>query len=120
MKRYTFLTAVALSLCLLTGCGGDKATALNQEELYGTWVQTMSDGTETITLKSDMSYTKVIDLGGAVPAKTTSEDTWSFSGNTITINYAKYGTTSDYTVTIDGSTMTWDNGEKQIVYTKKS
>ncbi|MBP0974050.1 MAG: lipocalin family protein [Oscillospiraceae bacterium] len=121
MKRFAILSAAALSLCLLTGCGGEEsAKAVNKDDVVGTWVQTMSDGKETLTLNSDMTYTKVIELDGSASLKTTSEDTWSLSGNTITINYSKYDTTSAYAVTIDGNTMTWDTGDSQIVYTKKS
>jgi hypothetical protein len=119
-KKISILTAAALTLCLLTGCGGgNSAKDVSKDELVGTWVQKLSDGTETLTLNSDMTYTKVIDLGGAVPMKTTTEDTWSLSGSTITIQNSKYSTSSAYTVTLDGSTMTWVTGDSQIVYTKK-
>ena len=93
--------------------------AVSKDELVGTWVQKLSDGTETLTLNDDMTYTKVIELGGSVPVKTTSEDTWSLSGSTITIQNSKYSTSSDYTVTVDDSTMTWVTGDSQIVYEKK-
>lgn len=119
MKRIAF-TAAMLFLCLLTGCGGPGGADLTVQDLTGTWVKTMSDGTETLTLNPDMTYKKVIELGGAYPITSTTTDTWSVSGSTISINYSDYHTVSTYTVALDGSTMTWDNGSAQIVYTKKS
>lgn len=118
MKLKT-LGVLALSACMLTGCGGSGATEIKAEDVFGTWVQTMSDGTETLTLHDDMTYTKVIELGGAFPMTTESTDTWSISGNTISIGYSKYDTVSEYTVTLDGSTMVWDTGDSKITYQKK-
>lgn len=114
------LFAAMLSLCLLTGCGGPDAAEVKAEDLTGTWVQTLSDGKETLTLNSDMTYTMVIELGGAFPVTTESSDTWSVSGSTISINYSKYNTVSTYTVKLDGNTMTWDTGDSIITYHKKS
>ena len=118
--KWKTMTAAALSLCLLTGCGGGGNTTVTTDQVVGTWVQTMSDCTETMKLNSDMTYDKEIKYTSGVAMTTKSHDTWSLSGNKISISYSDFNTTSEYTVKIDGSTMTWDNGDAQIVYTKKS
>lgn len=119
MKRKA-MAAAALTLCLLTGCGGgDDAVSANTEKVVGTWVRTMLDGTETLTLHADMTYDKVIKIGGDVPLTSTSHDTWSLKGDTISIVYSDFDTTSDYKITVEGNTMTWDNGKAQLVYTKQ-
>lgn len=118
--KFKRFSAVMLSLCLLTGCGGDDDKEIAVQDLTGTWVQTLSDGTETLTLNSDMTYTKIIELGGAFPVTTTTDDTWSVSGDTISINYSKYDTVSKYTVELDGDKMIWDSGDSKITYNKKS
>lgn len=120
MMKLKCLGAALFSMVLLTGCGGSDAEDIKAEDLTGTWVQTLSDGTETLTLYEDMTYTMVIELGGAFPVTTESSDTWSISGNTISINYSKYNTVSTYSVKLDGSTMTWDTGDSTIIYYKQS
>ena len=121
MKQVKILTAAAIALCLLTGChsGDSSAKSVDRSDIVGTWVQTMADGTETMTFNSDGTYHKVIKLSGAAPVTKESDDTWTLEGASITIQYSAYNTSSQYTVTVDGSTMTWDNGDSQIVYTKK-
>lgn len=114
------LGVLLMTMSLLNGCGGSDETKISAADVTGTWVQTLSDGTETITLRSDMTYTKVIELVGDFPMTTTSDDTWSFSGNTISIQSSKYNTVSEYTVILEGNTMIWDNGEGQITYQKQS
>ncbi len=119
MKLQLGVTAV-LSLCLLTGCGGgDSAKAVRKEDVVGTWVQNMSDCKETLTLNADMTYDKEIKYTSGVAMTSKSHDAWSLNGNTISISYSDFNTTSDYTVTIDGNTMTWVTGDAQIVYTKQ-
>lgn len=115
---------------LLAGCGAkdddstDTASSYPTEvtvnNLVGSWVETITDGTSTMTLNSDMTYDKVIELGGDFPMTTTSHDTWSLSGDHISINYSDFGTVSEYTVTLEGSIMVWDNGTGQIIYRRKS
>ena len=112
------LAAAALTLCLLTGCKGG-GEAIDTSKLTGTWERTMLDGTETLTLNADMTYHKVIEIGGDIPMKTTSDDQWSVKGDTLTLKYSDFDTSSSYKVTFEGNTMTWDNGDAQIVYTKK-
>lgn len=114
------LGVLLMTMSLLNGCGGSDETEISAADVTGTWVQTLSDGTETITLRSDMTYTKVIELVGDFPMTTTSDDTWSFSGNTISLQSSKYNTVSEYTVILEGNTMIWDNGEGQITYQKQS
>lgn len=118
MKRRIF--AIFAAGMLLTACGGEGGSAeLSVDDLTGTWVCELSDGTKTLTLSSDMTYKQVYDLGGAVPMTTETNDTWELSGSKISIHYSDFGTVSDYTMTLDGSTMTWDNGDAQIVYKRK-
>lgn len=111
-----WLTAAALAFVLTACGGGDNLTV---EQVTGTWVRTMSDGTDTITLNSDMTYHKVIKLTSYPPMETETDDTYSISGDTISINYSDYNTVSEYKVTFEGNTMIWDNGDSQTVYTKK-
>ncbi len=94
-------------------------TDIKVEDLTGTWVRTMSDGKDTLTLNSDMTYHKVIELGGSFPVTTESSDTWSVNGSTISINYSDYNTVSTYTVKLDGNKMSWDNGDSVMTYQKK-
>ena len=119
-NRLKAMTAAALSLCLLTGCGGEESATVTTDQVVGTWVQTMSDCTETMKLNSDMTYDKEIKYTSGAAMTSQSHATWSLNGNKISISYSDFNTTSEYTVKIDGSTMTWDSGDAQIVYTKKN
>lgn len=118
MKRIVlWLTAAVLAVSLAACGGGDSG--LTVEQVTGTWVRTMSDGTDTITLNSDMTYHKVIKLTSSPPMETVTDDTYSISGDTISINYSDFSTVSEYTVTFEGNAMIWDNGNAQIRYEKQ-
>jgi hypothetical protein len=120
MKRFWICAAAAL---LLTGCGdtdGGAGSAVTVESCVGTWKQELSDGTETLTLKSDMTYDKVIKLGGASPVEKSTHDDWALSGNTISISYSSYGTVSDYTVSFEGGQMIWKDRDSTQTWKKIS
>ena len=118
-KSIVFLIVIACAF-LLCACGEKKegSSDLAVSDVAGTWVDDLGDGTETITLREDMTYTKTIILTNPYVEMVT-DDTYSLDGDTITINYSDYGMKSKYTVTISETTMTWDNGSAQIVYTKQ-
>ena len=124
MKKTFFAAAAACILMLLPACGDEtesSAAACASGGVTGTWVQTLSDGYETLTLNSDMTYQKVITITAPPPMETTSSDTYSVSGNKISINYSAFGTVSEYTYTISGDTMTWKNSSGgKIVYQRKN
>lgn len=115
---------------LLCGCGSkSESTAaktytndLTVSNLSGQWVEAIVDGTETLTLNSDMTYDKLIELGGNFPMSSEYHDTWALDGNKLSIGYSDFGTVSDYTVTLqdDGTTMIWDSGNGTIIYRRKS
>ena len=118
MKKRIFLCAA--TTLLLSGCGGESAKSISASDIYGTWRQQMSDCTETITFKADMTYDKTISYTSGYEMDTERHDNWSLSGDTISIHYTDYGQVSDYRVTIEGNTMTWTIDDSQIVYTKVS
>ena len=115
--RTLLLTAVIVFCVCMTACGGGNDIAVDQ--VAGTWVRTMSDGTDTITFNKDMTYDKTIALTSAPPVTTNTSGTYSLSGDTISIFYSEYGTSSDYTVTFSGNKMTWDNGNTTLEYVKQ-
>ena len=110
----------ALSLCLLTGCGGEQAEALQPDAIVGTWVNKADGASEILTIRSDGTYHKTVDVGISYP-KTEVEDAWSLEGSDVTIYISEYNTAFTYTVAVseDQNTMVWDNGDNRIVYTKK-
>lgn len=119
MKKVAILSAVALSLCLLTGCGGDKAEALDPADLYGTWGYKIDGGSETLVIRDDGTYHKTVKLSGY--PDTVVDDKWSLEGADVTIYISEYGTAFTYTVAVteDKNTMVWDNGDNKIIYKKK-
>lgn len=120
MKRAVISVLIIIAaVIMISGCSGDGGASLTADDVTGTWVQILSDGTETLTLNADMTYEKVIELTSEPPLTTRSGDTYTISGNKIIINYSKYGTSSEYKVTIDGDVMKWDSGSGTIEYRKK-
>ncbi len=117
MKRICTLLLVAVMVLCMSACGGGNDITVDQ--VAGTWVRTMSDGTDTITFNTDMTYDKVIALTSSPPVTTTTSDTYSLSGDTISINYSDYGTVSEYTVTFSGNKMIWDNGNSTMEYVRQ-
>lgn len=124
MKKIICAAAAISLLLLLPACGDETASSTSggaSGGVTGTWVQTLSDGYETLTLNSDMTYQKVITITAPPPMETTSGDTYSVSGNKISINYSAFGTVSEYTYTISGDTMTWKSSSGgEIVYRRKN
>ena len=110
------LLAAVLGFCF-TACGGGKDHSA--EEVVGTWVRTLSDGTDTITFHADMTYDKVLRITSQPPMETKTSDTFTFDGDTICINYSQYGTVSEYKVTFSGNKMLWDNGSATLEYVKQ-
>ena len=85
MKKQ-LLPILTAGTLLLSGCGEDSSTAgIAVSDITGTWVHTDSDGTDTLTLRSDMTYDKHVELGGDFPMSADSSDTWSLSRNVISI-----------------------------------
>ena len=120
MKRLIpILTAAAL---LLAGCGGEteKAKSLSASDIYGTWQLQRSDCTDTYTFKADMTYTRKLSYTSGFAMNSETQDSWSLSGDTISIHYTDFGQVSDYQVTIEGNSMTWVTGDSETVYTKVS
>ena len=120
MKKYSILTAAAMTLCLLTGCGGgDSKPAIDKADLIGTWTYKIDGGSDTITLKDDDTYHKVVKLSGY--PDTVEDDSWSLEGADVTIYISEYNTAFTYSVAIseDKKTMVWDNGDNRIIYSKK-
>lgn len=119
MKKYSILTAAALTLCLLTGCGGDKEPQLDPNDLYGTWGYKFDGGSETLVIREDGTYNKVVTMSGYPDTKV--DDSWSLEGSDVTIYISEYNTAFTYTVAVseDKNTMVWDNGDNRLVYTKK-
>lgn len=112
------LAAVGL---LLSGCAADDVSAgIAVSDLTGTWVLTMSDGTQTLILNSDMTYDKTIKLEGSFPIESEYHDTWSLSGSVISISYQDFGQVSDYLVTLADDTMTWDNGSSIQIWKRQT
>ena len=114
----------AAAALLLSGCGSgtgsSKSRDISAADIYGTWRQTLSDCTDTIVFKADMTYDRTLSYTSGFAMTSETHDNWSLSGNTISIHYTDYGTVSDYQVTIEGNTMTWVTGDSSIVYTKVS
>ncbi len=119
MKKSCILTAAVLSLCLLTGCGGEKTEALDPNDLYGTWGYKFDGGSETLTLRNDGTYSKLVKMSGY--SDTSVDDTWSLEGADVTIYISEYSTAFTYTVSVseDKTIMVWDNGDNRIIYNKK-
>ena len=119
MKQVKILTAAALTLCLLTGCGKEEAPSLNANDLYGTWGYKFDGGSETLVINQDGTYSKVVTMSGYPDTKV--NDEWSLDGADVTIYISDYNTAFTYTVALseDKHTMVWDNGDNRIVYSKK-
>ena len=120
MNKFTILTSAALTLCLLTGCGGDKAEeAIDPADLYGTWGYKIDGGSETLTIKEDGTYSKVVKVSGYPDTKV--NDSWTLEGADFTFYISEYNTAFTYTVAIseDKNTMVWDNGDNRLVYSRQ-
>ncbi|MBQ4465587.1 MAG: hypothetical protein II916_06460 [Oscillospiraceae bacterium] len=118
--KWNAMTAAVLSLCLLTGCGGGETVSIDPADIAGTWVNKADGASETLTIRSDGTYHKTVDVGSSYP-KTEVDDSWSLEGADVTIYISEYNTAFTYTVAVseDKNTMVWDNGDNRIVYTKK-
>lgn len=114
MKRIIPILILAVTIFAFTGCGANE---VKLEDVTGTWTRTMSDGTETLVLNSDMTYSKSIALDSGIGSNT--NDTFTLDGDEISITYSEFNKVSKYKVTVDGDTMTWDNGDAQLEYKKK-
>ena len=106
-------------ICLLAGCGKSEKDTKLTEQIVGSWQENMDDGTKVMTFRNDMTFTESINITGTVPMSTQSNGTFSVKGNKISIKYEEYGLISDYTVNVNGNSMTLDNGSGKIVMTKK-
>ena len=119
MEKRMVLVVMIVVVLMLTACGEKTASGLTPADVAGTWVEDMGDGTDTWTIREDMTYTQSIILTTPPIIETTSDGTYRLEGDTIIIEYPEYDTTSEYKVTLTETTMTWDNGEAQIFYQKK-
>ncbi|MCR4645055.1 MAG: hypothetical protein K5695_06570 [Oscillospiraceae bacterium] len=121
MKRRNFaiLTAAALSFCMLTGCGGDKEKTLDPNDIYGSWGYKFDGGSESLVIREDGTYSKVVKMSGYPDTKV--DDAWSLEGSDVTIYISEYNTAFTYTVSVseDKTIMVWDNGDNRIIYNKK-
>lgn len=119
MKRVISLMIVAiLSICLVA-CGSSASEpSVARSELIGDWVQVDDGITQYLTLTDDGRHITetVSDMGFSL----SSESTWTYEDGVFTVNYIDYGVTSVYKkVTLEGDTLTLDNGEGQIVYKRR-
>ena len=121
MRKLISFILVIMCMVTLCACGNTNGSGESSDvsAIVGTWVSDLSDGTETIILKEELTYEKTIEVTDPY-VKMTSDGTYSLKGDEISIKYPDYfGMTSKYTVTIEGDTMTWDNGKAKIVYVRK-
>ena len=119
-SKFAKAVLITAALAVSAGCSsGGAGGGLSADDVKGTWIRDLSDGTETLTLNSDMTYKKIIELTSYPPISSETQDTYSLSGDKIQINYSDFGTVSEYTVAIDGNTMKWDNGSAVLEYKKK-
>ncbi len=105
-------------VCLFTFCACGNSDGLTASDVAGTWVEDLGDGTETLILNEDMTYTKTIVVTNPY-VEMVSEGTYELSGDSIVINYPDYNTSSEYKITLSDTTMTLDSGTSEIVYTKQ-
>ncbi len=120
MKKASILTAAALTFCLLTGCGGEQAAAIDPADLYGTVGYKIDGGSETLTIREDGTYNKVVKVSGYPDTKV--DDSWELEGSDFTFYISEYNTAFTYTVSLseDKNTMVWDNGDNRLIYTRKN
>ncbi len=120
-KAYRIFAVMAVFFCpvFFAACGSGEGDGLTVEDVSGVWVQSLSDGTKTMELKEDMTYSESIDITSGVPISTTNSDTYRLEGDKIIVNYSDYGMESEYTVEISGDTMKWDNGKAVLEFQRK-
>lgn len=119
----------AASVLLLAGCGtgtgsaaegGKSSDKLSTVDVCGTWCETRSNCTDTYKFKADMTYDRTITYTDGSGMDSSVHDNWSLTDDTISIHATEFGQVTDYKIAIDGSTMTWSNGDTQIVFQKVS
>lgn len=119
-KVFAGILLVLLLSMQLTACGSKSVSESNvtREDLIGDWIVEKSDKTEYITLKEDGTY--LIETVASMGFTMSSEYKWTFEDGVYTVNYEDLGVKSVYSkVTLQGDTLTIDNGEAQIVYKKR-
>ena len=120
MRKTVIAAVLILALCFSFVCACTSGEDLTVEALEGKWVQYLDDGTEMITFSSNMTYNKVINLTGNVPVSSATSDSYKIEGDKLIIHNTNFNTDSEYTVTISGNSMTWDNGTAKVKFTKVS
>lgn len=115
-KTVLFILMVGLLIGLVSCGKAGSASNVSRSDLIGDWVEYSDDGiTQYVTLTEDGRYISesVSSMGFTLNA----EHTWTYIDGVFTVNYEDYGTTSVYKkVTLDGDTLTIDNGTGKIVY----
>ncbi len=118
MKSKGIITAAVLSLCLLTGCGEQKAE-IDPGLLYGTW-ELKDDGVlDTMTINSDGTYHKIVKMTGSFAQTVEEDDNWELDGDSFTLYFSDLGSAMSYTIAVDENYLVLDNGDVRNVYTKK-
>lgn len=117
MKKLLATIMVAVLCACMNGCGTDK---MSIDEMVGTWYQEDGVCIETITIKPDGTYTKVIEYTTGVPMTFDAYGRIDMLTDKIRVHFdSTGGMTTDYKVTFDGNKMTWDNGVQPFSYTRK-
>lgn len=117
VKKIIGVFLVALFALSMVACG--SSSNVSRSDLIGDWYTEEDDGiVQNITLTEDGKYLSetISPMGFSL----VSENIWSYEDGVFTVNYIEYGTTSVYKkVTLEGNTLTLDNGVGKIVYTRK-
>lgn len=129
MKKILVCLLTLVMMMSLCACGskngggsGKGAKALTAADFEGTWVLKNDEREEKITFKSDMTYHREITLLTPPVVSSSSDETYSVSGNELTIDYHIEGENypGTFKITINGNEMKWESKTGSIdTYTKQ-